>query len=509
MQGNQKKIGLLLSCACEVMKVAITLLYTPIMLRLLGQSEYGLYQMVGSVVSSLSLLSFGFGSAYVRYYSQYQVKEDREGIARLNGMFMMIFCAMSALCLICGGVMVANARLVFGNGLTASEMATAKILLVILVVNMALTFPNSVFDSHVTAHERFLFQKLLRIAQYLFNPFLTLPLLLMGYGSVAVVGVTTVLTVAVFLVNIFYCARKLNITFCFRGLQFSLLKEMWIFTFFIFLEQIIDQINWSVDKFLLGRLSGTGETAVYGIGGQINSLYVQMAVAVTVVFIPQTNRLVAGSNDNAALTRLMTKVGRVKFILLALIFTGFAFFGRPFLRLWAGEGYERSYEVALVLMLSMLAPLIQNLGFEIQRAKNMHSVRSVVYACLAVANVVISIFLIKRWGCVGAALGTAIVQFVGTFAFANWYYHKKVGLDMGYFWKEICKFIPSLGLVCLFGAVYGYFFEISGWTTLVLSVAVYAGVFAVVFWCLGLNDYEKRLVKKMLGKVPGLGRGGA
>lgn len=508
MQGNQKKIGLLLSYAGELVKVAIALLYTPIMLRLLGQSEYGLYQMVNSVVASLSLLSFGFNNAYVRYYSRYQVKGDSTGIARLNGMFTIIFCVMSALCLLCGGIMATNSALVFGDGLTASEQETARILLVILVLNMALTFPNSIFDSYVTAQERFLFQKLLRLAQYLFNPFLTLPLLLMGYGSVAVVAVTTVLTVGVFACNMFYCFKKLGMRFSFRGLQFSLMKEMWVFTFFIFLEQIIEQVNFSVDKFLLGRLCGTEETAVYGIGAQVQSLYGQMAVAFTLVFIPQVNRIVAGSNDDGELTRLMTKVGRVKFLVMALILTGFIFFGRPFIKLWAGAGYEHAYEVALALMIAMFVPLIQNLGFEIQRARNMHRIRSLVYTILSIANVVISIFLIKRWGSVGAAAGTGLVQVAGTAFFMNWYYHKKVGLNMFYFWKEICRFIPALVAVCLFGAVYGHFVEISGWMMLLVSAGVYAVVYAAVFWCLGLNDYEKQLVRKMLRKLPGMGRGG-
>ena len=119
MQINQRKAGILLNYLGEAIKILTALIYTPVMLRLLGQSEYGLYQLVSSTVAYLSLLSLGFGSAYVRYYSRYCVKEDNAGIARLNGMFLLIFGTMSAVCLICGGYMAANARLIFGDGLTA------------------------------------------------------------------------------------------------------------------------------------------------------------------------------------------------------------------------------------------------------------------------------------------------------------------------------------------------------------------------------------------------------
>lgn len=494
----------MLTYISEAIKILTTLVYTPVMLRLLGQSEYGLYQLVSSTVAYLSLLSLGFGSAYVRYHSKYQVNGDTGGIARLNGMFMLVFCSMSVLCLICGGVMTANAQLIFGDGLSAAEQAKAKVLMSILIMSMAMTFPNSVFNCYVTAHEKFIFQKLLIVAQNVLNPFLTLPLLLLGHDSVAVVMVSAVLTAVVFVGNVFYCRKRLCMQFSFKGLEFSLLKEMSVFTFFIFLNQIIDQINWSVDKFLLGRISGTAAVAVYGIGGQINTLYVQMSTAVSSVFAPRVNRIVAGSDDTSELTGLMTRVGRIQFLILALVITGFVFFGRPFIRLWAGAGYEQAYEVAFLLMLPVTVPLVQNLGVEIQRAKNMHRARSVMLTCLALGNVVLSIFLIRPWGVVGAAAGTAVALILGNALFMNWYYHKKMGLNMLVFWKEIARFLPAVLLVCLFGAAYGYFVEITGWGMLLVSVGLYAAVYAAVMWCMGLNTYEKQMVSRMLNKLPGV-----
>ena len=76
MKLSQKKVGALLSYVSEAIRILTALIYTPIMLRLLGQSEYGLYQLVHSVVSYLSLLSLGFGSAYVRFFSRAKAKKD-------------------------------------------------------------------------------------------------------------------------------------------------------------------------------------------------------------------------------------------------------------------------------------------------------------------------------------------------------------------------------------------------------------------------------------------------
>ena len=397
--------------------------------------------------------------------------------------------------------MVSNVRAIFGTGLTDAEYNTAKVLMALMVFNLALTFPHSVFDAFTSAYERFVFQKILVCAQNILNPFLALPLLLMGYGSIGMVSVTTVLTIVKLLVNIWFCLSKLHIHFIFRGFQFSLLKEMWVFTFFIFLNQIIDQVNWSVDKFLLGRLAGTTAVAIYGVGGQINTMYLQFSTSISSVFVPKVNRIVAGSNDNKQLTKLFTKVGRIQFMVLGLVLTGFIFFGYPFVKMWAGEGYGASYAVALLLIVPVTVPLIQNLGIEIQRAKNMHKARAIVYLVIAIANVLISIPLIKFMGPAGAALGTAISLIAGNIIFMNWYYHARIGMNMFYFWKEIAKFIPALIAPCVVGIIIMKFANIIGLVKLGVFVIIYTIVYGLSMYFLGMNGEEKQLVMEPIKRI--------
>lgn len=498
---SQRKAGVILSYISQGIQVLSGLIYTPIMLRLLGQSEYGLYQLVYSVVSYLSLLSFGFTASYMRFYSRATAKNDQNEVSRLNGMFMTIFLVIAVICIFCGTIMIGNIEFIFSDGLTPQEYPTARILMALMVFNLTLTFPNSVFDAFTSAHERFFFQKILVVLQNLLNPFLTLPLLLVGYGSVGMVCVTTFLTVAKLVVNIWFSLKKLNIHFIFRGFRFGLLKEMWVFTFFIFLNQIIDQVNWSIGKFLLGRLSGTTSVAIFGLGAQINSMYLQFSTSISNVFVPKVNRIVATSDDDNELTKLFTKVGRVQFILLALIFTGFIFFGQPFMVFWGGEGYADSYYIALWLILPVTVPLIQNLGIEIQRAKNKHQARSIVYFCIAVVNILISIPLIKNVGTVGAAMGTGISLICGNIIFMNWYYHKYIGLDMFYFWKSISKFIPGFVIPCIVGVLIMRFVPINSLLVLGGVIVLYAAIYCLSMYFLGMNEEEKQMVMGPVRKL--------
>ena len=277
MKTNQLKIGVMLSYVSIIAQNIISIVYTPVMLRLLGQSEYGLYQLVYSVVSYLGLLSFGFGSAYVRFYSRYKVKDDQDGIAKLNGMFMIVFTIIAMIALLTGGVLVGNVNNLFSKSLTVSEIGTARILMLLMVINLAISFPSSVFDSYITAHEQYLFQRVISLLQVVLNPFLTLPLLLMGYKSVSLVVVTTIITVSKFIINYWYCTKKLKMKFILKNMNFSLLKEIGVFSFYIFINMIVDQINWSVDKFILGIFGGTTAVAIYAVGGQINTMYMSLS----------------------------------------------------------------------------------------------------------------------------------------------------------------------------------------------------------------------------------------
>lgn len=499
---NQRKAGIVLSYLCEAIKIISALIYTPLMLRLLGQSEYGLYQLVSSTVSYLSLLSLGFGSAYVRYFSRYQAKKDSDGITRLNGMFLIVFTIMSAVCILCGSVMLGNARVIFGDGLTGAELETAKRLFRILLVNMAMTFPNSVFDCYIIAHERFVFQRFMSLLQSLLNPFLTLPLLLLGYGSVAMVVISTALTATVFLSNIVYCRKKLAMAFSFRGLQYTLLREMWGFTLFIFLHQIIDQLNWNVDKMLLGRFCGTAAVAVYGIGGQINSVYMSITNKIPSVFIPEVNRIVMENKEDCdkKLSALLNKVGRITFILALYVFVGFVFCGRNFVRIWAGKEYIDAYYVTLLLIAPLVLILPHGLGIEIRRAKNKHRLAAVIMLITTIGNALISIPLSKEFGAIGAAAGT-FCCLLGNRVIMDYYYIHVVALDVRILHNSMKHILKKSAIPVMFGLC-GLFF--SNVYVNLLWAAVYSALYFGAIYSVAVNEEEKVILRRALARIRGI-----
>lgn len=504
MKINQLKAGVMLSYVSELVMVLSGLIYTPVMLRLLGQSEYGLYQLSASVISYLGLLSMGMGSGYVRYYYRRKTEKNPiEAVAKLNGMYMLIFIVIGIICALAGSVLVANVDLIFKNSLTARELETARILMTIMVFNLAISFPGSVFSSHITANEQYIFQRVVNILSHILNPFLTLPLLFLGYKSIAIVTVQTTVSILSLVANIIFCKKKLGIKFCFKGFEWGFLKELFAFSFFIFLNMIIDKVNWQVDKFILGVYGGTVAVAVYSVASHLNDMYLSFSTSISSVFAPRVNRLVASECEDEVLTDLFTRVGRIQFMIMVLVLSGLTIFGEYFISLWAGEGYELAYPIVLLLVIPVTISLIQNLGIEIQRAKNKHQFRSVVYAIIAVINVLVSIPLTKYYGGIGAAIGTALSLLVGNGLIMNIYYHKKIGIDIIYFWKQILSFVPSLIIPFVCGFLIMRFVKMDNIFIFLVLILVYSAVYCASLWKFGMNDSEKDLIRKPLNKLFG------
>ena len=501
---DQKKAGVLLSYAQTVLQTVISLVYTPVMLRLLGQSEYGLYTLVNGFISNLALMSFGLGGAYMRYYARMEAREGEPGVARINGMFLTIFSVIGALSLLVGGVLVAHVEDIFAAKLTAQEICTARVLMALLVLNIAVSFPMSTFTSFITARERFFFQRLISMVRTVLSPILMLPLLLLGYGSVALVLSTLMLSLLTDVSSFLYCRKKLGMRLAFGRFDWRLLREMMGFSFFIFLNMIIDQVNWAVDTTILGILSGTAATAIYGVGSQLHRYYMTLSTAISGVFTPEINRIIARGEGDSKLTELFVRVGRIQFMLLMLVLTGFLFVGRAFILAWSGEAYAAAYTVAVLLMVSVTIPLIQNIGIEIQRAKNMHQFRSRVYFFMALGNVALSIPMARRYGPIGCAVGTAISLLLGNGLVMNLYYHRHIGLDMWRFWRSILSMLPSMALPVAAGFALLRLFPAKGYGGVLGFALPYAALFSLSLWRFGMNADERALIeragKKLLGR---------
>lgn len=498
---SQRKIGTLLSYVNIFLTLIVQFCYTPIMLRLLGSAEYGVYSLSESVVAYLGLLNFGFSGSYLKFYSKYKAQNDFLSIKKLNAIYLIVFIIISALICMGGYGIMQNIELIVDKTFTESEIRLTKILMAIMTLNMAAMMPNNAFTSITVAHEKFIFAKGLAILKNLGNPLVSLPVLLLGYGSQGMSYVLLLMTLISLFLNVYYCKRQLRIGFEFHDLDWSVLKEIFGFSVFIFLWSVVDQLNWQAGKIVLANMVGSVAVATYTIGMQFTNVFMVFSTAISGVFTPQIYNYVYEDNASRKLTDLMIKVGRLQFYIVFFIWLGFVVFGRPFVKLWAGEGYDNAYIIGLLLMTPIVIALMQNVGIEILRAYNKHQMRTILHMLLAVINVVISIPLTKIYGEIGCALGTCLATFISSTLVSNYFYSKIIHLDIKAFFKEMFRFIPVVAIMFVIGLVINVLGNIHSWMHLMIYGLLFTISYALVMIRFAFNDYEKGLLKQIIVRL--------
>lgn len=501
-KNKEIKLGAILSYLIIGLNMIIGVLYTPILTSKLGQSEYGLYSLVSSIISYLTVLDFGFGNAIIIYTSKYIANNEKEKEEKLHGMFFVIYCVIGVIAGIIGLGLMFNIKLLFGTTMTNTEVEKAKILMMILTANLVVTFPLSIFGSIITAYEKFIFAKLLNLVRTILNPVIMLLLLNLGYKSIALVILITVLNITTLLLNTIYCFGKLKIKLKFGKLDTVLLKTIMTYSVWIFLNSIMDKINWSIDQFTLGIVSGTVAVAIYSVAGQLSQLYLNFSTAISGVLLPKVAQMEAKQASDKEFSDIFIKTGRIQYIIMALIMSGFILYGREFINIvWVGPEYDNAYIIALFLMIPTTIPLIQNIGLNIIQAKNLYKYRVLVLFIFSVINLGISIILAKLMGGVGAAIGTAVSILMGQIIYMNIFYYKKVHIDIPEFWKQILKMTIPITVACFIAILIKKVIPANNTLMVIINILTYLIIYIVIIYKFAMNNDERNIVLKSLKKI--------
>lgn len=504
MAKSQLRIGAVLSYVNMAIGTLIPMFYTPIMLSLLGQDEYGLYKLSSSVTSYLSLISFGIGSAMVRYFTKYRTEGDKEGEENIFGLFNVIFMIISGLTLVAGIVVTFFLEPIYGGSLTSDgQIFRLKVLVLVLSATTALNFLCSPYTSVVTSHERFLFLQIINILTTVMVPVVNLIALFMGFKSIGLAVSSFGLTIIVQLVYIFYVRKSVNMKPRYNNMPKFLVKEILIFSFWIFVANIVNQLYNTTDTLIIGAIPAlaTIGVAIYNVGVTFNTMMMNFSLGILNVLTPKVNGMVFSGKSNSELTDLMIRIGRLQCYIVSIVCSGFIAFGRPFIKLWAGEGYEEAYWVAIVTMIPACIPLIQNVAMSVIVAQNKHRFRSLTYLFIAIVNVIGTILCVNQFGIVGAAVVTGLANIVGQGFIMNWYYWKKIGLEIPRFWKSVWQMYLIPIAMCVITVFISNFISFNSWIIMFAGIILYTIVFIVLNWFIVMNDYEKDIFRGPLRKI--------
>lgn len=441
------KFGVILSYAGMGISILGALFISNKVLNYIGDYNYGLYSFVNSITTWLTVISNALTASFLKYASSEAYKNDGD-IGKINAIYLKMLSIIGIAVLVVGfstiGVLYASRCCIGRYDWEDSRLMYG--LFVLSVVNIGLTMPTCVFSLYINYKKRFVFARILTIIITIINFAGQFFIAYISRSIVAIAVFTIAITLITCLSNAYFCRKSLKMRFAKISLRDnkSLLHSIFIFSGILLFNSIVDQINSNVDKTLLGIFATPEDVTIYQMAQQLTMYLTTMSVSVSGVFAPIIHQLIV-KNDMEQINNLYLKISKIQSIILCCVSFGFLACGKNFIIWWIGEKRVVSYYVAAVLMLLNLCPLTLNSSIEIQRAKNKHLFRAVVYFVLAIANIVLSLvflYVFKLEYAIFACLGgTAITTICSHWISMNIYNKRIMGLPVGKYLFTVFQYI--------------------------------------------------------------------
>lgn len=399
--------GTVAKYALLVVTIVLGIVLMPFTVRHLGKSDYGLWMLVASMTYYFQLLDLGYGNGLVRHVTEADARGDTDGMNEILSTFVVVYALLGAAAMIGIALLALFAVPRFPN-LTAEQVNTGRLVLLVLGLRMSVGFPMTVFGAVTNARQRFAINSTVAIVVALVNALVTYVVLVNGYKLTVLVPAT----VAVSLLSYIAYASVARHVFPEMRLNVSRfsrvrLREVTSFSLYLFLISIAAQIGFNVDNLVVGAWMGTAAVAVYAVASRIAEYQRQMCNQFNGLLFP----IVVGfeaRGDSRALRMMLVDGTRLAFGLVVGVTVALLAFARPLVMRWMGAGFESSIPALYALAIAGIVLVGQGPLGNILLAVGRH--RLVAYGALveAVVNLGLSLALVGPLGITGVALGTMV-----------------------------------------------------------------------------------------------------
>jgi O-antigen/teichoic acid export membrane protein len=401
MTGTATKYALL------AINVGLGIVLMPFTVRHLGPSEYGLWMLVASLTYYFQLLDLGYGSGLVRHVVDADARGDIAGVNRTLSTFVVVYAGLGLVAFAGTLALVFWAVPRFPH-LSPADIRRGQLVLAMLGVRTAIGFPMTVFGAATTARQRFALNNGVAIAVALVNGAITYIVLASGYGLLTLVASTTALGIISY-GGYAWTARRAFPELRIRPSSFSraLVRDVTSFSVYLFIVDLAVQIGFNLDNVVIGAALGTSAVAVYAVTLRLADYQRQLCNQFNGMLFPIVVRLRAAGSPEA-LQAMLIEGTRIALILVVGVTIGLVGFGRPLLLRWMGPAFEPGVWPLYVLAMTGIVLVGQGPLGNILLGSGRHRLVAFVSLGEAVANLVLSVILVRRFGMLGVAIGTAI-----------------------------------------------------------------------------------------------------
>jgi len=487
MRKPSLKINALSNWAALATSIAVGFFLTPFIIRSLGVSGYGIWTLVMSFVGYYGLLNLGIGSAITRYIARYSAQGNRKALSEVASTVLVMFTITGTLVIVVSFAF-ADAIATFFN-VEAADRSHFSNLVRIVSITVGLSFPGSVFAGIVTAREHYVAKNVTVVFQEIFRAGLTVLFLNLGWGILGV-GLAPLISETMGGVINFVLFRVFAADIHLRMVcvHWNTLRMLLVYGGVTTIISIADIMRINLDSFVIGKWMTMDAVGIYGVAALLIRYMMKVIASATGVLGPRFASL-EGRGDHAEIIQLLLRSLRIA----ALLSFGMAFFaiafGPRFILLWAGEPYGAAVPVLVIISIAYASALSQNPSLGLMYALNKHHYYAFYTLIEALANVGLSILLVRHYGIIGVALGTAVPMLIVKCVIMPIYVSRIANVPLRAYLRAFA--LPGLSVVILSVVFYACRLD-----TVVLhrSVAWYLtvlGAFGAGYVCILIAGYRR------------------
>ena len=477
------KINALSSWLSLAVSVAIGFLLTPFVVHNLGKTGYGIWVLVGSFVGYYGLLNLGVTSATTRYIARYTAQKDSDALNSVASTALVMFTGTGILAIL---LSFALAPVLADFCSVADERREAFVKLVrIIGVTTGIGFPSSVLGSLVTARERYVARNTVVIVRELLRAGATVLFVTLGWGLLGV-GLASLLATAVGVASNIILAKvyandvQLRLTHA----NFNTLRMLLLYGGVMTVIVVADIMRHNLDSLVIAKWIGVSSVGIYGIAATIMRYSSRLVVTGMGVLTPRFAAL-EGENDQKQLQRLLVKALTISSFLSFGACLAAIVFGKQFILWWVGGDFSEAVPVLWILSPGVACALAQNPAIVFMYALNKHHFYAVATIVEAVANLTLSIILVRRYGIVGVALGTLVPMLIVKILVMPVYVSRVAGVNLR---RYVESLLPSAVAAIAIGlGAYSLGIVTRGTTTLhvmllsgMCTAALYVGTWSLI-----------------------------
>jgi len=406
----------------------------PFILHRLGEDAAGIWVLVFSITGYYGLFDLGIRSSVIRYVSKAKATDDRESASRLiNTSLFSYSCIGMFTFLITVAVSLHVDRF---HSIRPDFQYTARWLLLMVGGAVSLGFPLGVSGGVLEGLQRFDVQNLTSIATTALRAVLIMVVLQRGYGLLMVAFITVALPLLSSIVRSVIAARMLPVSLGFRYVDPATFREMASYGGTTLIVIIAARLRFRSDSIIIGAFLSTAAITYFNIGARIVDYAGEMVENLAQVFMPMSSHSDAQGNLDR-LRKIFVGGNRFCAFTIFPICAILLILGKSVIEAWVGARYiDRSYPVLVILLLSTTTMLAQAASPRVLFGMSKHRTWAMVALAEGVVNIVLSMILVRPYGIVGDAIGTAAPLAVTTLCFLPWHLCRHLKIRMRTYLRE-------------------------------------------------------------------------